>query len=289
MKWKKSDYRQAGSINSIKDFLKQNEWRHTGLSASLISSTAEKKSAASFFYSKTNQLWSGYNGREIAAAVLINNGGVMFPALKNADKEDLKKLFCRKLKSFYSAVGMQEDVLKVEELYNKKPFDTVNYYIFTLEKKEKNQQKNNLKTKTEYKIKTAGPEDFDKLWPLEKNYIFEEVLRNSSSFYEKPWKLRFMKTLTEQTVLYAEINGKAAGKAGTNAKGWGWNQVGGVYVLPEFRGKKLGKTLIDSLSYFSEKDNKKLCLFVKQTNTAAIMLYNSIGFINRGNYRISYF
>ena len=89
-------------------------------------------------------------------------------------------------------------------------------------------------------------------------------------------------------VFYASLNGRPVAKAGTNARGWNWDQVGGVFVIPELRGSGFGRIVMKHLIAAISKDGKSPCLFVKESNPAALALYNGLGFADRGAFRISY-
>ena len=134
----------------------------------------------------------------------------------------------------------------------------------------------------------AGPQDADTLFPLQKEYELEEVVLDPSRFNSRASLEHFRVTLRKQIVLYALFENFPVAKAGTNAKGYSYYQLGGVFTFPDFRCRGIGKTIITRLCAELAKANKKVSLFVKTSNIPARRLYESLGFINREDFRITY-
>jgi predicted GNAT family acetyltransferase len=78
-------------------------------------------------------------------------------------------------------------------------------------------------------------------------------------------------------------------KGGTNARGFTYDQIGGLFTHPAFRGRKAARFLMGRLLEHIFRDGKKACLFVKTHNLPALRLYDNLGFRIAENYRISYF
>ena len=79
------------------------------------------------------------------------------------------------------------------------------------------------------------------------------------------------------------------GKAGTNARGFRVDQIGGVYTLPARRGRGIAAALMAALLADILGQGRKPSLFVKPTNAAALALYRSLGFEDIGDFRADYF
>jgi predicted GNAT family acetyltransferase len=78
-------------------------------------------------------------------------------------------------------------------------------------------------------------------------------------------------------------------KAGTNARGFGVDQIGGVFTLEKLRNSGIAFRVMEELlrQVFAHKD--MACLFVKKDNLPALALYKRLGFATADSYRISYF
>jgi ribosomal protein S18 acetylase RimI-like enzyme len=64
-----------------------------------------------------------------------------------------------------------------------------------------------------------------------------------------------------------------------------FNHVGtiGTFIHPDWRRKKIGKTLADYVFNFAQENNyEKLVIYIRATNTSAIKFYKELGFIKRG-------
>ena len=79
------------------------------------------------------------------------------------------------------------------------------------------------------------------------------------------------------------------GKINTNAASFTRVQIGGVYVLPEYRGLGIGRRMTAVFAGELQARGWGLTLFVKKNNPAAQKIYRSIGFEEAGDYRISYY
>jgi predicted GNAT family acetyltransferase len=138
-------------------------------------------------------------------------------------------------------------------------------------------------------VRMADGDDADLLFPLQRGYELEEVVISPANFSEGQCLRSLRLSLREQLVVIAEMSGNAVGKAGTNARGYKVDQIGGVYTVPEERGKGIGAAVVSELldRVFAEK--REACLFVKKHNRTAIALYERLGFAPVTDYVISYY
>jgi len=90
-------------------------------------------------------------------------------------------------------------------------------------------------------------------------------------------------------MLVAELNGRLIGKINTNAATFARYQVGGVYVLPEYRGRGIARRMAVEFITSLTAQGRGISLFVKKSNPAARRVYQRIGFEILGDYRINYF
>jgi ribosomal protein S18 acetylase RimI-like enzyme len=78
----------------------------------------------------------------------------------------------------------------------------------------------------------------------------------------------------------AKVNGKVVGFCFVT-KNEERNQLSAIYILPEFQGKGLGKSLWESASSFIDT-SKDTFVDVVTYNTQAIEFYKKLGFVDTG-------
>ena len=138
-------------------------------------------------------------------------------------------------------------------------------------------------------VRTACASDLEALMPLQIRYELEEVVIDKDRFQEQACRQNLKHALRSQLVLMAVWNGRVVAKAGTNARGFRTDQIGGVFTAEEARNSGVACRLMEELlgRIFAEKS--VACLFVKKTNQPALSLYRKLGFRTVDGYRISYF
>ncbi len=127
------------------------------------------------------------------------------------------------------------------------------------------------------------------LYPLQKDYEIEEVLLQPDKFNSLICMTHLKETLNNQIVFAARRNRRFVAKAGTNAQGLNWAQIGGVYTAPEFRGQGISRRLMQRVLQKLAETQQGATLFVKKTNGPAIHLYRKIGFYELAPFSIAYF
>lgn len=126
---------------------------------------------------------------------------------------------------------------------------------------------------------------------LELQYLYEkeEVIPECFSFDENLSRLRFSNSLRSQYILALLFNGRIIAKAGTNAIGFKYVQLGGIFTLKDFRRQHFSKLLLQTLLFRLLRIKKSVVLFVKKENIPANNLYNSLSFNKISEYLIAYF
>lgn len=138
-------------------------------------------------------------------------------------------------------------------------------------------------------IRRARESDTGKLFPLQAGYEKEEVLPKGSEFNPALCRKILESLIADNLVLTAELEGKLAGKININAQSYNRLQIGGVYVLPEYRSRGIARAMTAALIREFSSQKNRFTLFVKKTNTPACKVYDSLGFEKIADYRISYF
>jgi ribosomal protein S18 acetylase RimI-like enzyme len=131
--------------------------------------------------------------------------------------------------------------------------------------------------------------DLEALMVLQEAYEREEVLTPIHSFNLAACRASLGRALERQLVYVAEEGGVMVGKAATNARGFGADQIGGVYTLPARRGRGVARNLVSALLCELDAQGRCASLFVKPTNAPARALYHGLGFEDIGDYRADYF
>lgn len=136
--------------------------------------------------------------------------------------------------------------------------------------------------------RTAGPGDAAALFPLHAAYEREEVVTEIHRFDARASRAVLDGILASEIVAVAELAGRPVATARTNARGFRTWQIGGVYVVPELRGRGWGRYVVSHLVGLLSRAGKGAGLFVKEGNTAARNLYLSMGFRDVGPFRVDY-
>lgn len=134
--------------------------------------------------------------------------------------------------------------------------------------------------------KTGHEED---LFELQKSYLKEEVaagINEPSDLYVRSNLKMLLKT---QKLFAIESDGQFVAKANTNAIGWNWVQIGGVYTHCMYRRMGYGLCLMSTLCRRIIKTGRKICLFVKKKNLPALNLYEKLGFKKSCSFVILYY
>ncbi|PKL25138.1 MAG: hypothetical protein CVV47_07595 [Spirochaetae bacterium HGW-Spirochaetae-3] len=135
----------------------------------------------------------------------------------------------------------------------------------------------------------ADPGDLDALYPLAAAYEKAEVITAIHAFDPEACRAAQAKSLRAQVVYLATVRGRVVARAQTNARGWSYDQIGGVFVDPAFRGLGIGGGVVAALVADIAGRGRGASLFVKKANAVARSLYLSLGFAVSRDYRVSYF
>jgi len=247
----------------------------------------------------TSRLRSGARGFEVHAEMgpsgdvrhsfLHTTTGLLLPAFADPppDRRELAVVLGGLRPMVHSIMGIGRCVDAVEASLPLPPTTRVEYFLMALA--EGHGHPVLRPDPPGLVVRRADAADANFLFPIQKLYELEEVVITPSHFDDGQCLRSLRIALKEQIVYVAELSGAAVAKAGTNARGYTVDQIGGVYTVPSERGKGLGKAVVSELlkNVFSEK--KEACLFVKKHNRSAIALYERLGFAPVNDYVISYY
>lgn len=131
-------------------------------------------------------------------------------------------------------------------------------------------------------------EDTDRLLPLQESYEKEEVAPPGDPVDLEAIRISLRANLGKQRIFMALSEGRVVAKAGTNALGLAWVQLGGVFTEPEWRGRGIAASLVRYIANLETEAGKNIALFVKLTNEPARRAYDRSGFKPDTFFRISY-
>ncbi len=264
--------------------LKNDEWGHVALASRL------KDSDGVFFGNIADgRIWLLENDGIIYGCLYISRQGSVFPVfdpekLGMPEKQALRKILMSQRHRIYLVQGMMPRVSLVDELLGMHPSRERNYRLLTCSSPANGTKEIGLPVK----IRPASTADVRLLWPLERGYLIEEVIEEGSQLNEDLAKRRLHHALKTHLIYCTLLHELPVAKAGTNGRGWKYDQIGGVFVSPTYRNLGLGRLVMMELLKTIEKMHRQACLFVDISNKPALHLYTSIGFVDRGGYRISY-
>lgn len=189
-------------------------------------------------------------------------------------------------KKIKSINGEKSTTEKLISIFQQKPYQKNFYKLMILEKSASQPPQ---KPEENKKICRCTEDDIEHLFNLQKNYVLEEVAPNSKKVSDLEIKIALRNILKNQLVFAIFDDKIAISKANSNAIGWNFVQLGGIYTNPLYRKKYYAWTLIKILCDKIQANNKKICLFVNEKNLPAINLYKNLGFFEANSFEIAYF
>ena len=282
MKWRSL---RNGDNRKVRDFLSRWEWKNLLLSRN-YRQTRERTMGLpreqGFMVA-----WYEPEGPSELEGLLYGGGGMILPLLA----EGLSALEVFKLPLSFSLgnprtlMGEASAVKCLEAQIDRPLGNTVNYDLMV----RIGETPRHASSRLDIEIRRANPSDCHILFPLQRAYVLEEVLLKDSPFNPRLCLQNLKLVLKNGLVLMACHRGVPVAKAETNARGYAFSQVGGVYTLPSYRNWGIARLLVEELARREWQNKRGLVLFVKKSNLPAQRLYGGGGFRRAGDFRISYY
>ena len=193
----------------------------------------------------------------------------------------LKTLFC----VMGERCGTEAVCKAVQQATGRNPVHTVAYLLM----EHLNMHTDAAQIPAQCELVRCTPDMTDELFPLQEGFEKEEILFAGHLFDPAVARFTLEHTLKTQTVCALRKDGKIVAKAGTNACGTNYVQLGGVYTVPSARGHGYAGILIDYLAGLFTLHGKKIVLFVKEKNESALAVYKKSGFSSVGYFSIYYY
>lgn len=237
-------------------------------------------------------------GTPLQAVLLLNSKGVLYHCfapdffVSEAAKKE-KKIVSDWLKKnkVRCILGEQRGSLWLESLLPSKPYRMVDYDLLCLQTEPKVESfaiKSSNLFISPPQIMRAQKSDAQKLFPLQEGYEKEEVLPPGDPFNPALCLFQLEQNIQSQIINFYALDAKPIAKAGTNAQGYKWDQLGGVFTNPEYRGLGLARSLVAHTAQERLNVGKNVALFVKKENESAQRAYKNVGFSKKDSFRIVY-
>ena len=279
-------------LHDILEFLKQREHTCVAFLSHLLEDgvpTFPTRLKKRIFYLKGSR--QGEHGR-ISGVLLQTTFGFVFPVLDTPEAEQnprLSELGRRLRKNFFhtrTIMGRERDVRRVEEIIGSPPDTRVTYHIMALTGEP---APRTHPPPAGYAFRRATLRDLQSLLPLQSAYEKEEVIVDDRDVNPSVVYHNMRQALERHVTYLATRADRPVSKASTNARGLTFDQIGGVYTVPEERNKGIASELMRYLIDDIRAQGKGSTLFVKQHNTAAIAMYERLGFERKNEFAISYY
>jgi ribosomal protein S18 acetylase RimI-like enzyme len=232
------------------------------------------------------------HGRDGVHALIIYSNRTLLPVFcghTDIPEPRILKRFCGVF-PVHAIQGLANEVIFLEDYFvicGLEPVDTIDYDLMYIDSVA--QGGNSGAGPAGLILRRPLRGDLDALAVLQAGYEQEEVLPRGAVFNPAASRLNTEKILANEQVLVAECGGRLVGKINTSALSFTRFQVGGVYVLPDFRGRGIARRMTAEFVHSLIGQGRGVSLFVKKTNRAAQSVYRRLGFKFLADYRISYY
>ena len=240
---------------------------------------------------KRGHLWNMRDAKGNISALLLHSRRSLLPVY-TGNYHAIPHFLDRFLKeiSIHSVQGLREDAEILEQGIKDCGYnitDRNDYDIMTLDQ-------NSLpecfkRGPPDLVIRFPNEADREELLELHSAYEQEEVIPLGGFFSPENCRKTLAKILFSEQMLVACLGNRIVGKINTNAKSFTRSQIGGVYVRPEYRKMGIAQKLSAVFAQELIAQGMGLSLYVKKQNIAARSVYCRLGFVIRGDYRISYY
>jgi hypothetical protein len=223
----------------------------------------------------------------IAQAVMLAPHGLVLPVLDPVSPSFPAGL-AERLPPSLTVMGSEESVVETERALRRSILRSISYHLMAITPAAADPPREGPLLPG-IRVRRATVSDLGILFPLQAEYEKEEVLIDPALHMPRVCRAHLKRALREQIVYLAEDGGGAVAKAGTNARGIAFDQIGGVFTVPDMRSRGIGRVVMQALLEHILSEKSGACLFVKRSNDPAIALYRRLGFSIAGGYRISYY
>ena len=268
-------------LDPVAHRLREREWAYVPFSARLAEAAPRAR-----WPGPTWSVLVGGHASSHAPALLVTRSGLVLPSLRSDVPlpRALRPLVYRACGRLHSVMGVRGEVARVQELLGR-GYAVVDYLLMTVDAATCRASA----APPELQLQRGRPRDAQRLFDLQRAYELEEVLLDGTRFDPDQCLRLLRRGLQRELVYFGAVHGHPLTKAGTNARGFAVDQIGGVFTEEARRGHGYGAAVMTVLLHALFAADKSATLFVKPDNPAAIRLYERLGFVTRDQYRICYY
>lgn len=240
--------------------------------------------------SKFKTVYAVYTNTGICGIITINASGFLLHCLPDVKQLEQDSEFCKSLEKALGAekigtiMGEESGTKLLQRLYLANPDCVWDYNLL-----EYSGVKLDFCLPAGLVLRKCAAGDEESLYPLQKQYELVEVLPPGTEHNPARCRLGLRKALEKQHVFALFEGSRAVAKAGTNAIGTNFAQIGGVFTDIAFRNKGFATFLTNYTAQRLSEKGKKVILFVKKKNESAKRAYTKAGFAQFGTFRIVYY
>ena len=282
----------SSALEALVSFLVGREWSCAGFSSQLHQRGAprlpNRRHATVQYYT------GGTPADPILAAVLQTTYGFWYPVFGDLGDDErrnaveaLRPRLQSALSRYLTIMGLESDVTALERQLVAAPRHRVEYFMMQATGPPIHRPSVRLAQRPV--VREARPGETKRLLALQIAYEREEVLLPNRVLNVQAARRQLRNDLRHQVIYVAELDGVPIAKAGTNARGFRYDQIGGVFTDPRYRNCGVGTLLMDVLMRRLRREGKAVCLFVKTHNFAARRMYENLGFSHGEQFVISYY
>ena len=271
----------AADLEPVASSLREREWAYVPFSARLAESGPRARWSWPTWSVLVAEHATGHT-----PALLVTRSGLVLPALRDdlPLPRAVRPLVYRACSRLHSTMGLRAEVARVQELLGR-GYAVVDYLTMTVDAASCRF----AAAPPELRLQRGRQRDAKRLFDLQRAYELEEVLLDGSRFNADECLRLLRRGLLRELVYFGSVHGHPVTKAGTNARGFAVDQIGGVFTEQAQRGRGYGAAVMTALLRTVFAAGKSATLFVKPNNRAAIRLYENLGFVTRDEYRICYY
>lgn len=276
-------------LNTVVSFLSVQEQTCTALMSNLIDTGKPALPSAKFTYWVLKE-----EDASIQGVLMISNTGLVLHCfssgflLRASSEPEYASPLKQLLLSFsiYCIMGSQKGTELLQKLYEKEVRCKREYELYTYTDTEYEQFEQAI---SKAQIQRCSEKDIDFLMPLQQEYDKVEVIPDGDSLNKEASKRNLLRLLKSQEIYAIVQNNQFCAKAGTNAQGLNWVQIGGVYTDITSRNKGFAQILVSHIAHSYYIRGKNVTLFVRKNNESAKHAYKKAGFTFDSFYTILYY